>query len=481
MSTLKKNSAASAYIAVLEHLKEVQPSVADNILNELKSQRSNLKLIASENFSSLSVQLAMGNLLTDKYCEGYPQHRFYAGCEFVDAIEQEACDLAKALFKADHAYVQPHSGADANLVAFWAILTQRIQNKELERLNKKNLDALSAEEFENLRQLLCNQKILGLALSSGGHLTHGYRYNVSAKMMKAITYGVDPKTHRLNYDTIAEIARREKPLILLAGYSAYSRLIDFAKMRAIADEVGAVFMVDMAHFAGLVAGGVFTGNFDPVAHAHIVTTTTHKTLRGPRGGMVLCKEEFKEAVNKGCPNVLGGPLPHVIAAKVIAFKEASQKEFSTYAHQIVENAKTLAEELIKEGISIVTGGTDNHLIVIDLSSLKITGRQGENALKEAGITTSRNMIPFDPNGPWYTSGVRMGVAALTTLGLKANEMKEIAKIIAKILKSTQPAVDEKTGNKSQAKAITPEKAVVEAKQRVLDLLTRFPLYPEIII
>lgn len=481
MSTLKKNTAASAYIAVLDHLKEVYPFVHQNILNELKNQRSNLKLIASENYSSLSVQLAMGNLLTDKYCEGYPKHRFYAGCEYVDAIEQEACDLAQKLFKADHAYVQPHSGADANLVAFWAILTERIQNKELLRLNKKNLDALTTEEYESLRQMLCNQKIMGLSLSSGGHLTHGYRYNVSAKMMKAVSYDVDPKTHRLNYDTIAEIARREKPFILLAGYSAYSRLIDFAKMRSIADEVGAVFMVDMAHFAGLVAGGVFKGNFDPVAHAHIVTTTTHKTLRGPRGGMVLCKEEFKEAVNKGCPHVLGGPLPHVIAAKALAFKEASQKEFSDYAHKIVENAKTLAEELINEGINIVTGGTDNHLLVIDVSSLKITGRHAENALKEAGITTSRNMIPFDPNGPWYTSGVRMGLAALTTLGMGLIEMKEIAKIIAKILKSTQPAIDEKTGNKSLAKALTDQKVISESKEKILDLLSRFPLYPEIII
>ncbi len=284
-----RKSATIAYLAELDHLLQSHPEIAKHILQELADQRSSLKLIASENYSSLSVQLAMGNLLTDKYCEGYPHHRFYAGCENVDAIEETAVEYAKKLFKADHAYVQPHSGADANLVAFWAILLEKVQTKEIEKLGQKTVDQLSREEYERVRQLLCNQKIMGLSLSSGGHLTHGFRHNVSSKMFQAIPYDVDPKTGLLDYAKIAEIAKAEKPLILLAGYSAYPRKIDFAKMREIADSVNATFMVDMAHFAGLVAGGVFTGNYNPIPFAHIVSSTTHKTLRGPRGGLVLCK------------------------------------------------------------------------------------------------------------------------------------------------------------------------------------------------
>lgn len=477
----KKNSAVIAYLAALDHLQEKEPQVAAQILKELADQRSSLKLIASENFSSLTVQLAMGNLLTDKYCEGFPHHRFYAGCENVDVIEQDAVERAKKLFKADHAYVQPHSGADANLVAFWAILIERIQNKEVEKLQKKNLDALSAQEYERIRGLLCNQKMMGLSLSSGGHLTHGFRQNLSSKMMQAVPYDVDPKTSLLDYDRIAKQAREEKPLILLAGYSAYPRLIDFAKMRAIADEVGAVFMVDMAHFAGLVAGGVFKGNYNPIEYAHIVTSTTHKTLRGPRGGLVLCKEEFKEAINKGCPYVLGGPLPHVMAAKSIAFNEASTADFSRYSHKIVENAKALGEALLKEGFTLVTGGTDNHLLLIDLSSFGLTGRHAETALRAGGITANRNMVPFDPKGAWYTSGLRIGTAALTTLGMGVHEMQEIAKMIAKILKATQPAIVEKTGTISLAVGKTDEQVLLEIRQRVKDLLQRFPLYPELVI
>ena len=470
-----------AYLAALDHLSRVAPSVAENILKELQTQRATLKLIASENYCSLSVQLAMGNLLTDKYCEGFPYHRFYAGCENVDAIESEAAELAKKIFGTPHAYVQPHSGADANLVAFWAILTQTIQSPFMEKLGKKNPDELSPIEFETLRQLLCNQSFMGMGLSSGGHLTHGFRQNISAKMMRAITYGVDPQTHLLDYGKIAEMARKEKPLILLAGYSAYPRRINFAKMREIAEEIGAILMVDMAHFAGLVAGKAFRGEEDPAPYAHIITSTTHKTLRGPRGGFVLCQPEFADAVNKGCPFVLGGPLPNVIAAKAIGFRENLDINFQSYAHRIIENARTLAEGLLKRGISVVTNGTDNHLILIDVSKLGITGRIAESALNEAGVTANRNMVPFDTHGAWYTSGVRLGTSALTTLGMGKEEMDEVAAIINSILRHTRPKLVEKTGQPSQARGETDLKIVDQAKQRVRALLVRYPLYPELII
>ena len=378
ISKENKRSDVIAYLAALDHLRAQAPTVAENIINELRTQRSTLKLIASENYCSLTVQLAMGNLLTDKYCEGFPYHRFYAGCENVDAIEAEAAELAKKIFGAEHAYVQPHSGADANLVAFWAILTQRVQNPALEKLGKKTLDELTPVEFETLRQQLCNQSIMGLTLSSGGHLTHGFKQNVSAKMFRPIAYEVDPRTHLLDYQQIAEIARREKPLILLAGYSAYPRRINFAKMREIADEVGAILMVDMAHFAGLVAGKAFQNEENPIPYAHLVSSTTHKTLRGPRGGFVLCTSEFSESVNKGCPLVLGGPLSHVIAAKAVAFKENLEPGFQNYARRIIENARALAEGFRKRGIEVVTGGTDNHLVLIDVSPLGITGRIAES-------------------------------------------------------------------------------------------------------
>lgn len=475
----QKGTDAIAYLAVLEHLKQAAPTIAKNIIEELHTQRATLKLIASENYSSLSVQLAMGNLLTDKYCEGYPAHRYYARCENVDAIESEAIDLAKELFGTDHAYVQPHSGADANLVAFWAILNERIQNPEMEKLGKKNPEMLTAEEFERLRQLLCNQAFMGLSLHSGGHLTHGFRQNVSAKMMRAIPYDVDQKTFRLDYGKIAEMARKEKPLILLAGYSAYPRRINFAKMREIADEVGAVLMVDMAHFAGLVAGHAFQGDENPTRFAHVITTTTHKTLRGPRGGLVLCSREFTGSVNKGCPFVLGGPLPHVIAAKAIAFREASQPDFQTYARKVTENARALAEGLQKRGIAVVTGGTDNHLVLIDLSKLGITGRVAETALTEAGVTVNRNMIPFDPNGAWYTTGIRLGTPALTTRGMGTNEMDEVAEMIARILLHTKPNRVEKTGQASKAKGTTEKNVLEEVKTQINTLLDRYPLYPEL--
>lgn len=478
----RHSAAAISYMAALDAMGASSPEIVASIVKELKDQRSHLKLIASENFSSLPVQLAMGNLLTDKYSEGYAGHRFYAGCENVDAIESDAAEWAKKIFGADHAYVQPHSGADANLVAFWAVLVQKIQSKEVERLGKKTLDELTPEEYERVRQLLVNQKIMGMALGSGGHLTHGYRHNVSAKIFQAASYEVNEKTGLIDYAELAKQVQREKPLILIAGYSSYPRLIDFAKMREIADSVGAVLMVDMAHFAGLVAGKVMQGNYNPVPFAHIVTSTTHKTLRGPRGGIVLCTEEFREVVNKGCPIILGGPLPHVMAAKAIAFKEASTPDFQRYAHQIVDNAKALADRLIQLGADVLTGGTDNHLFVMNVAkTFNLTGRQAETVLREAKLTVNRNAIPRDVNGAWYTSGIRMGTPAMTTLGMKEPQMKEIGSIIYDLLKETRALNDEKTGAPSKAKTHVPPEVMQRAQARVTDVLKDFPLYPELII
>jgi len=473
------NPGAAAFLASLDQVATVSPTIADAIVQELSDQRSYLKLIASENFSSLAVQQAMGNLLTDKYSEGYPHHRFYAGCDNVDTVEDEAAKLACELFDCDHAYVQPHSGADANLVAFWSILFQRIQSPELERLHVKNPEELSDPEHERIRQLMLSQKVMGMSLNSGGHLTHGYRFNITSKMMEAVSYDIDPATGLLNYDQIAEQAKSEKPDILLAGYSAYPRHINFAKMREIADSVGAVFMVDMAHFSGLVAGKVFQGDHNPVPHAHIVTTTTHKTLRGPRGGMVLCTEEYADTVNKGCPMVLGGPLPHVMAAKAVAFQEASRPDFKTYAKNIVNNARALADALIERGIDVLTGGTDNHIVLFDVTKFGLTGRQAEIALRRARITANRNAIPFDENGPWYTSGIRLGTPAVTTLRMGTDEMGVIADAIYTILSNTKPAIVEKTQKPSRAQSITEERAMEKSASQIRELLQSHPLYPEI--
>ena len=478
----KRSTAAIAYLASIDAVHHEFPGIGKAIVQELKDQRSHLKLIASENFSSLPVQLAMGNLLTDKYSEGYPFHRFYAGCENVDIIEAAAVDELKKIFNCDHAYVQPHSGADANMVAFWSILVYRVQNKEVERLGKKTLDELTPEEYEKVRQLLLHQKVMGMSLNSGGHLTHGYRHNISSKMMQAVTYDVDLKTGYLDYQALQKQVKKEKPAILIAGYSAYPRLIDFAKMREIADSVGATFMVDMAHFAGLVAGKEMQGNYDPVPFAHVVTSTTHKTLRGPRGGMILCKNEYKEVIDKGCPLVLGGPLPHVMAAKAVAFKEANTPAFRTYAHQIVKNCQALAEEFLHQDVLLTTGGTDNHLLVANVfDQFGLTGRQAEMALRQAGFTMNRNSIPFDQNGPWYTSGIRMGPAALTTLGMKENQMKQIAKWIVSLLRSTKPELDVKTGGPSRAKIDIEPSVLASVQKHVADLLHHFPLYPEVVI
>ncbi len=475
----KKNTGAIAFLASLDHIATIAPGIRDSIIRELKDERSHLKLIASENFSSLAVQLSMGNLLTDKYAEGYAYHRFYAGCDNVDAIEDEAQKELIKLFQCEHAYVQPHSGADANLVALWSILIQKIQSPQIEKFGKKTLDELTPEEYESVRQLLVNQKLMGMSLNSGGHLTHGYRHNISSKMMRAAVYDVDPKTELIDYAVLAKQAMQERPLILLAGYSAHPRRINFAKMREIADSAGAVLMVDMAHFAGLVAGQVFVDEYNPVPYAHIITSTTHKTMRGPRGGFILCTKEFSEVVNKGCPIVLGGPLPHVMAAKAVAFKEANLPEFKTYAQRIVENAQFLADCFIQKGIRLVTGGTDNHLMVLDLSSFGITGRQAESALREAKITVNRNAIPFDAQGPWYTSGVRLGTPALTTLGMGLEEMREIADIICLVLKHTKPGTVQKTGLPSRAVGVVEPDILETARGRVGHLLSRFPLYPEI--
>lgn len=474
-----QNSAAIAYLANLDHLEKTAPEIAQPIIDELATQRSHLKLIASENYSSLSVQLAMANLFTDKYAEGYPHHRFYAGCENIDTIEALAEERAKKLFNAEAAYVQPHSGADANLVALWAILTERVQNKELEKLGEKNITTLSEEDHENLRQILINQRLLGMSLGSGGHLTHGYRHNISSKFLKASHYDVDPKTGLVDYKALRNQAKAVQPTILMAGYSAYPRRLNFAILKEIADEVKATLLVDMAHFAGLVAGGMFTGDENPIPFADIVTSTTHKTLRGPRGGMILCKKEFDDAVHKGCPLVLGGPLGHVIAAKALAFKEALEPSFSNYAKRILSNAQVLAEAFKEKGVTLLTSGTDNHLIIVDvMKSYGLTGRQAETHLFEAGITLNRNAIPFDVNGAWYTSGLRLGTAAISTLGMSSKEMSIIAELIDTLLKDAKPA-QKSNGQQSQAQVIFDKKLLHHTQNSVKNLLEQFPLYPEL--
>jgi glycine hydroxymethyltransferase len=472
-----------AYLCNLEETARSAPEIAASIVKELENQRNRVKLIASENYCSLSVQLAMGNLLTDKYAEGMPGHRFYAGNENVDAIESLAAAAARTIFGAEYANVQPHCGADANLLAYWAILTTRVEGPALARYGETNLYKLSGAQWKELKTILGNQRLLGLDYYSGGHLTHGYRYNVSARMFDVYGYTVSRETGLLDYDEIERQAREVKPLILLAGYSAYPRKINFKRMREIADSVGAVLMVDMAHFAGMVAGKVFTGEWDPVPWAHVVTSTTHKTLRGPRAGLVLSTREFAEALDKGCPLTMGGPLPHVIAAKAVAFREAGTAEFRDYARRIVDNSQALAAACIKGGLEVLTGGTDNHLLLVNVRSLhdgELTGRQAENALHECHITLNRNSLPFDPNGPWYTSGLRIGTAAVTSLGMGAAEMEELGSVISLVLRNTGAAPDGKNpAKKSKARYIIAESAKKEALERVKRLLDRFPVYPEL--
>ncbi len=470
------------YLSSLDLVSRVSPFLAGKTVKELRDQRTYLKLIASENFSSLSVQAAMGNLLTDKYAEGYPYHRFYAGCDNVDAIENEAVETAKHLFGADHAYVQPHSGADANLCAYWAILNARIEVPTLSEMGVKNPSDMKREDWNRVREILHSQRLLGMDYYSGGHLTHGYRQNISAQLFDAFSYSVNRETGLLDYDEIERMAREIKPLILLAGYSAYPRKINFKRLGEIAHSVGAVFMVDMAHFAGLVAGKVFTGEYEPVAWADVVTTTTHKTLRGPRGGLILCKEEFRESVDKGCPLVIGGPLPHVMGAKLVALREAESEDFREYAHKIVENSSYLASAFMEKGAQILTGGTDNHLMLLDVSPYGLNGRQAESLVRECGITLNRNALPFDRNGAWYTSGLRIGTAAVTTLGMGKEEMDEIASIITKVLSSAEPLVltkGEHKGEISRNRVKVAPDVKKEARERVKALLDAFPLYREL--
>lgn len=468
-------SAATAYAAALEVIATAEPDVATAITGELASQRRQLKLIASENYASPAVLLAMGSWLSDKYAEGTVGRRLYSGCEMVDRVESIAAEHARALFGAEHAYVQPHSGIDANLVAFWAILARRVETPALQAAGVRHVNDLPGAEWERLRRELHSQRMLGMALDAGGHLTHGFRPNISGKLFQQASYGTDPGTGLLDYDAIAAQAREFRPLILLAGYSAYPRTPDFRVLREIADEVGATLMVDMAHFAGLVAGGVLTGDLNPVPHAEVVTSTTHKSLRGPRGGFVLCTGDYAPFVDKGCPMVLGGPLPHVMAAKAIAFAEARQPSFAGYASAVLANARALAEDLLRRDVRLVTGGTDNHIVLMDVAaSFGLTGRQAESALLDAGVVTNRNSIPHDPNGAWYASGIRLGTPALTTLGFGPGEMDEIADIITTALRATVPAAVT-----AKAKYTLDDQVAVECRARCAALLSRHPLYPGI--
>ena len=472
------NIESTAFRSALEVIRAVEPRVADAIAAELTDQRESLKLIASENYASPATLLAMGNWFSDKYAEGTVGRRFYAGCQNVDTVEALAAEHARELFGAPHAYVQPHSGIDANLVAFWAILADRVEVPALKRFQARQVNDLSESEWFELRRELGNQRMLGMSLDAGGHLTHGFRPNISGKMFDQRSYGTDPATGLIDYDDLRRVAHEFKPLVLVGGYSAYPRKVNFRIMREIADEVGATFMVDMAHFAGLVAGKVFTGDFDPVPHAHIVTTTTHKSLRGPRGGMVLCGPELADQVDRGCPMVLGGPLPHVMAAKAVALAEARRPEFADYARRIVENSQALAEGLLRRGATLVTGGTDNHLSIIDVNGYGLTGRQAEQALLDSGIVTNRNSIPQDPNGAWYTSGIRIGTPALTTRGLGAAQMDETAELIHTVLSQTRPGANA-DGTPSKAKYELDPAVADRIGKQANDLLAGFQLYPAV--
>jgi glycine hydroxymethyltransferase len=406
-------------------LRDADPLVAHLIDRELGRQRHGLELIASENFASRAVIDAMGTPLTNKYAEGYPGRRYYGGCEVIDEIEQLAIDRLKQLFGAEHANVQPHSGAQANFAAFMAVVPP-------------------------------GTKIMGMALPHGGHLSHGAPVNHSGVIWKAVHYGVDPATGRIDYDQLRDLAKREEPKLIIAGGSAYARIIDFAAFRSIADEVGAVFLVDMAHFAGLVAGGVHPS---PVPHAPVVTSTTHKTLRGPRAGLILCTAQYQKAIDKSVfPGTQGGPLEHVIAAKAVSFGEALTDDFKTYARRIVENAKALAQALIARGFAIVSGGTDTHLMLVDLRPKNLTGKVAEKTLDQAGITVNKNTIPDDPQSPFVTSGIRLGTPALTTRGMGTGEMGRIAELIDRAL--TRP--DEAT--------------LARVREEVEELSSSFPLY-----
>ena len=467
---------SGAYRTLLDVIGKVEPRICQAIRDELTDQRASLKLIASENYASLPVLATMGTWLSDKYAEGTIGHRFYAGCQNVDVVESVAAEHARELFGAEYAYAQPHSGIDANLTAYWAILAHHIETPALTEFGSRNVSELSEADWETLRARFGSQRLLGMSLDAGGHLTHGFRPNVSGKMFHQRSYGTNPETGLLDYDALAAQAAEFKPLVIVAGYSAYPRRIDFAKMREIADSVGAVLMVDMAHFAGLVAGKVFTGNENPVPFAQVVTTTTHKSLRGPRGGLVLATKDYAGDVDRGCPMVLGGPLSHIMAAKAVALAEARTEAFRDYAHRVVDNARALAEGLLKRGGTLVTGGTDNHIVLLDVSSFGLTGRQAESALLDSGIVTNRNSVPNDPNGAWYTSGIRLGTPALTSRGFTTSDMDEVAAMITDVLKKTTPTTT-KDGKPGKAKYELAQEIAEESKDRAAKLLDLHPLYP----
>lgn len=471
---------SSAYSQALEVIASVEPRIAEATRQELADQRSSLKLIASENYASPAVLMTMGTWFSDKYAEGTVGHRFYAGCQNVDTVEALAAEHARELFGAEYAYVQPHSGIDANLVAFWSILAHRVEGPWLEKAQAKNVNDLTEADWEELRRELGNQRLLGMSLDAGGHLTHGFRPNISGKMFHQQQYGTNPETGLLDYDALRAKAREFKPLVLVAGYSAYPRRVNFARMREIADEVGATLMVDMAHFAGLVAGKVFTGDEDPVPFADIVTSTTHKSLRGPRGGLVLAKSELAPSVDRGCPMVLGGPMSHVMAAKAVAFAEARTPDFQAYAQRIADNAQSLAEGFLTRGAKLVTGGTDNHIVLLDVSSFGLTGRQAESALLEAGVVTNRNSVPADPNGAWYTSGIRLGTPALTTRGFGHDEFDTVAELIVDVLSSTGAGTT-KAGGPSKASYVLADGVADRVLKQSADLLDRHPLYPGLVL
>ena len=413
----------------MSFLAKQDPNVKAVIDQELMRQRDKLEMIASENIVSQAVMEAQGSVLTNKYAEGYPGKRYYGGCEHVDVVETLAIERAKRLFGAEHANVQPHSGSQANFAVYFAMLKP-------------------------------GDTIVGMNLSHGGHLTHGSPVNVSGTYFNVIPYGVNAETQQIDYDEFRKIVLEAKPKLIIAGGSAYSRQIDFKKMADVAHEVGAIFMVDMAHFAGLVAAGLHP---NPVEYADIVTTTTHKTLRGPRGGMILCKEEYAKAIDKAVfPGIQGGPLMHVIAAKAVALGEALQPEFKVYAEQVIKNAKVLATELMAKGLTIVSGGTDTHVMLVDVRNTGLTGKEAEHLLDEIGITANKNTIPFDPASPFVTSGVRLGTPALTTRGLKEDDMKEIADIIATVLQNPEDTAKHQ-----------------DAAKRVAALCEKYPLYPNL--
>lgn len=413
----------------MSFLAKQDPNIKAVIDQELMRQRDKLEMIASENIVSQAVMEAQGSVLTNKYAEGYPGKRYYGGCEHVDVVETLAIERAKRLFGAEHANVQPHSGSQANFAVYFAMLKP-------------------------------GDTIVGMNLSHGGHLTHGSPVNVSGTYFNVVPYGVNADTQQIDYDEFRNIVLEAKPKLIIAGGSAYSRQIDFKKMADVAHEVGATFMVDMAHFAGLVAAGLHP---NPVEYADIVTTTTHKTLRGPRGGMILCKEEYAKAIDKAVfPGIQGGPLMHVIAAKAVALGEALQPEFKVYAEQVIKNAKVLAAELMAKGLTIVSGGTDTHVMLVDVRNTGLTGKEAEHLLDEIGITANKNTIPFDPASPFVTSGVRLGTPALTTRGLKEDDMKEIADIIATVLQNPEDTAKHQ-----------------DAAKRVAALCEKYPLYPNL--